>query len=188
MTPTPIGLTAKGITTKGQARRIALLDAVLRVLERDGPGAVTHRSVALEAGVPLSAATYYFATIDELYVSALKRATIEEAELLGGLAGSSLAVAAATLHAWAFENRGAAIAQYELMFLAMRREALRPAAEAWYANLAHAIDPENLHPDVTPVRVLAVDGLMLKMLWLGEPGTPQDVEAALRQILAVTST
>jgi DNA-binding transcriptional regulator YbjK len=175
------------LTPKGEARRTALLDAVLRVLERDGPGAVTHRAVALEAGVPLSAATYYFATLDDLYVSALKRATAEEVALLGDLAGASLPEVAATLHAWAFGNRGAALAQYELMFLAMRRAALRPEAEAWYAALAHAIDPENLHPDVTPVRVLALDGLMLKMLWLGEPATPAGVEAALRQIVAVTS-
>ena len=43
----------QGSTPKGEARKAALLDAVLRVLERDGPGAVTHRSVAAEAGLPI---------------------------------------------------------------------------------------------------------------------------------------
>ena len=62
------------LTPKGAARRDALLEAVIRLLESDGPSAVTHRAVAREAGVPLAAATYYFASIDDLLVTAMKRA------------------------------------------------------------------------------------------------------------------
>jgi DNA-binding transcriptional regulator YbjK len=174
------------ITPKGAARREALLDGVLRVLERDGSGAVTHRAVAAEAGVPLSAATYYFATLDELYVSALRRATEEQAALFDRLGEHDLHAFAVALHDWAHTNRGAAIAQYELMFLAMRRGALRADAERWYRTLESAIDPENLHPARTRVTALAIDGLLLRMLWLGEPGTVAETEAALRQIVAAT--
>ena len=42
-------------TAKGEARRAALQDAVIRVLEDGGSGAVTHRAVAAEAGVPVAA-------------------------------------------------------------------------------------------------------------------------------------
>lgn len=175
------------LTPKGEARRTALLDAVLRVLERDGPGAVTHRSVAREAGVPLAAATYYFADLDDLYVSALRRATEEQVRLFERIAVDDLPAFARLIHEWAHENRGAALAQYELMFLAMRREALRSSAEAWYAALARAIDPSGRHPEASAVRALAVDGLLLKILWLGEPNTADEIEAALRQIVAATS-
>ncbi len=175
------------LTPKGEARRVALLDAVLRVLERDGPGAVTHRSVAAEAGVPLSAATYYFATLDDLYVSALTRATAEQVQLFDSIAVDDLSAFAIVIHDWAHGNRGAALAQYELMFLAMRRDALRPEAEAWYAALAHAIDPQQRHPEQTAVRALAIDGLLLKILWLGEPSTAPEIERALRQIAHITS-
>lgn len=175
------------LTPKGEARREALLDAVLIVLEKQGPSGVTHRSVANQAGVPLSAATYYFETLDDLYVSALRRATAEQVALFATIGESDLLGFARVIHRWAFENRGAAIAQYELMFQAMRRESLRVDAEAWYGALEHAIDPERLHPERTEVRALAIDGLLLRMLWLGEPATVEGVEQALRRITSMTS-
>lgn len=51
---------------KGEQRRTALLDAALRLICRDGIRGVRHRAVANEAGVPLSATTYYFDSIDDL--------------------------------------------------------------------------------------------------------------------------
>jgi DNA-binding transcriptional regulator YbjK len=174
------------ITPKGEVRRDALLDAVLRVLGRDGPGAVTHRSVAAEAGLPLASATYYFATLDELYLSALRRATHEQLALFADIAAGELAEFAAVIHSWVFANRGAALAQYELMFLAMRRTALRAEAELWYGALERAIDPAGRRPAAARVAALAVDGLLLKMLWLGEPSTVAEVEAALREIADAT--
>ena len=45
-------------------RRNAILNAALTVMVRDGIREVRHRSVAKEAGVPLSATTYYFDTIE----------------------------------------------------------------------------------------------------------------------------
>lgn len=49
-----------------EQRRQAILDAALRLIVRDGVRAVRHRAVAAEAGVPLSATTYYFKDIDDL--------------------------------------------------------------------------------------------------------------------------
>ena len=176
------------LTPKGEARRDALLDAVLRVLERDGAGGVTHRSVAKEAGVPVAAATYYFASLDELYVSALRRATQEQVELFASLRGGDLRRFAEVLHDWVYLDRGAAIAQYELMFLAMRRDALREDAALWYRSLELAIDPGSEHPDRTRVAALAIDGLMLRMLWLADPETVDGVEGTLRRILTSAGT
>lgn len=173
------------LTPKGEARRAALLDAVLRVLERDGASGVTHRSVAAEARVPLSAATYYFETLDELYVSALRRGTAQQVALFANLGEHDLPAFARAMHEWAHVNRGAAIAQYELMFLAMRREALRADADLWYRALEDALDPQHRHPERTRVTALAVDGLLLRMLWQGEPSTIAGVEAALREIVAI---
>lgn len=176
------------LTPKGEARRAALLDAVLRVLEQHGAGAVTHRSVAREAGVPLAAATYYFADLDDLYVSALRRATEEQVALFAEIGETDLPGFARVIHQWAHGSRGAALAQYELMFLAMRRTALRADAEAWYGALERAIDPRGLNPVQTRVRALALDGLLLKILWLGEPSTVAEIEADLAEIVSATST
>lgn len=49
-----------------EQRRRAILEAALRLIVREGVRAVRHRAVAKEAGVPLSATTYYFRDIDEL--------------------------------------------------------------------------------------------------------------------------
>jgi DNA-binding transcriptional regulator YbjK len=170
-------------TAKGEARRLALLDAVIRVLEAGGPGAVTHRAVAAEAGVPLAAATYYFSGIDELLVSALTRVTEQQVALFAPLRGGSLADVAIVLRDWVYGSRASAIAQYELLFLAMRRDGLREAADLWYRALEDAIDP--LVPDRRRARVvaLAIDGLILRMLWRGDPQSLPDVEDALRDIL-----
>lgn len=54
-----------------EQRRIAILEAALRVLVRDGVRGVRHRAVAAEAGVPLSATTYYFKDIHDLLADAL---------------------------------------------------------------------------------------------------------------------
>lgn len=174
---------AATLTPKGEARREALLAAVLRVLAREGATGVTHRSVAKEAGVPHAAATYYFATLDDLLVSALRRATLDQVALFESLRDPSIADFAGVLHRWVTDDRGAAIAQYELLFLAMRRDALRPDAELWYRALERAIDPESLHGARTRVTALAIDGLLLRMLWLGEPATIDDTISALREIV-----
>lgn len=175
------------LTAKGQARRNALLDAVLRVLERDGAGAVTHRSVSIEAGVPIAAATYYFSSLDELIVSALRRATQRNIALVGTITGTSLVEMASLIHEAVHANRAATVAQYELMFLAMRSASLRAEPQAWYSALEAALDPDGRYPERTRVRVLALDGLVLKMLWLGEPSSIGEIEAALAEIDVATS-
>lgn len=53
-----------------EQRRLAILHAALRVVSRDGVRGVRHRAVAAEAGVPLSATTYYFKDIHDLLADA----------------------------------------------------------------------------------------------------------------------
>jgi DNA-binding transcriptional regulator YbjK len=171
------------LTPKGAARREALLDAVLRILEADGPSGVTHRAVAAEAGVPLAAATYYFASIDDLLVSAMKRAVEEQVDMFAGLAQGDVASAAQAIWSWVYETRAFAISQYELMLLAMRRESLREDADAWYSALENALAPLGLSPERARVAAFGIDGLVLRMLWRGEPSTPETTEIALRELL-----
>ena len=53
-----------------EQRRQDILDAAMRIVVRDGVRAVRHRAVAAEAGVPLSATTYYFKDIEDLLTDA----------------------------------------------------------------------------------------------------------------------
>ncbi len=52
--------------SKGEQTRRRILDAVLRVIAREGTRGVTHRAVAAEAGVQLSLTTYYFRDIEAM--------------------------------------------------------------------------------------------------------------------------
>jgi DNA-binding transcriptional regulator YbjK len=65
---------------KGEERRDAILRATLRVIGAHGADSVTHRAVAAEAGVPLSATTYYFASKEQLLQQSLLMAAREETE------------------------------------------------------------------------------------------------------------
>lgn len=184
MSPDPERLTAKG-----RARRDALLQAGLRVVERDGPAAVTHRSVAAEAGVATSAATYYFADLDDLLVSVLRRSVADYLASIGPLDPTDVAASAAALRRYAVEQRATAVAHYELLLLATRRPALRDDVEQWYALLEQelAAGIASDAPDAaTRIRAAAgaVDGLILRMLWRGEPSAQEDIEVALAAALA----
>jgi len=55
------------------ARRAEYLDALWRVVERDGAQAVTVRSVAAEAGLSKSNLGYYFASQDALLAAAVRQ-------------------------------------------------------------------------------------------------------------------
>ncbi|WP_426593088.1 TetR/AcrR family transcriptional regulator [Cellulomonas sp. McL0617] len=55
-----------GSTDKGARRRAELARAAATLMLREGPGALTHRRVAAEAGASVSATTYYFGSLDDL--------------------------------------------------------------------------------------------------------------------------
>ena len=79
----PPPVTQPGVRARGAARRRAIVEAALALLGRGGSGAVTHRAVANEAGVPLAATTYYFATKSELVLDAFALAMTEDVTALG---------------------------------------------------------------------------------------------------------
>lgn len=53
-------------------RRRQLVTAAAEVIRRDGPAALSHRSAAARAGLPLGATTQYFATLDDLRSAGLE--------------------------------------------------------------------------------------------------------------------
>lgn len=59
--------------TETLERRDALLDAAILLIGEKGLGSVTHRAVAAQAGLPPSTTSYFFASIDELVVEAMRR-------------------------------------------------------------------------------------------------------------------
>jgi DNA-binding transcriptional regulator YbjK len=170
---------------KGERRREEILQATLRVIGARGADAVTHRAVAEEAGVPLSATTYYFASKEELLEQTLLMAAREETERLERLV-LELAPQSLSARDWAVgvaaqishdvdAEPAKHVALFELGLEATRREPLRAEMQRWqeaHLRLAEmgcrAIGSDDPSLDARIV-VATITGLMLEQL-AAEPG------------------
>lgn len=125
---------------------------------------MTHRSVAREAGVPTTAPTYYFATLDDLLIATLLWVADELCDdMLQIVVSGGTAREIATSMAKAVnENRGRTLAEYELYLLAGRRPELKPAARRWLDLAVEAARPRD--PIAFRAFLAAVDGLLIQGL------------------------
>ncbi|MFF8512821.1 TetR/AcrR family transcriptional regulator [Streptomyces sp. NPDC015492] len=69
-----------------QRRRAALMQAAVEVTAEKGMAGVTHRAVTERAGLPLATVGYFFESIDDLAVEALRTRIAADAEAMGRLA------------------------------------------------------------------------------------------------------
>ncbi|USX50266.1 TetR/AcrR family transcriptional regulator [Lentzea sp. HUAS12] len=153
-----------GRKARGEKKRRAIVEATLRVIERDGVTGVTHRSVAREAGVPTTAPTYYYATLDDLLIATLLWSAEELCdEMLHVVATGSAREIAQCLARAVDEHRGRTLAEYELYLLAGRRPELKPAARRWLdlvAELARPADPTGFRAFLAAIDGLLIQGLI----------------------------
>jgi len=181
---------------RNEQRRKRILDATIRIIGREGPGSVTHRAVAAEAGVPLAATTYYFASKEALFNEALTlsvRSDLAELEVLArSMAESPASVdvfaqaIAAFLAAQLRRRRTTVVAQYELVLEAARHSALRSAARASteaFVRLCESMLEKIGSADPTgdaALLVAVMDGLLLDHL--SGSRSPVDVDALAHQL------
>lgn len=166
---------------RGEQRRGQLLDAVVRLLGRGGITAVSHRSLADEAQVPLGSTTYYFASKDEIITEGFRHAATQEVAALqarlDGLAGQDLSTQQWTdlLVAWlqsdlTGDERARRTALYQLQLEAAHREDLRRVYESWTLaalRLAERMLTVGARPPETvdvALLVAALDGLRFNQL------------------------
>ncbi len=176
---------------KGERRRQDILRATLRVIGAHGADAVTHRAVAQEAGVPLSATTYYFASKEDLLQQTFVMAAREETERLERLvldmaplslsAADWAAAVAGQIASDIREDPAKHVALFELGLEATRTEVLRDELARWqeaHVRLAEmgcrAVGSEEPELDAHIV-VAALTGLMLEQL----AGAREDFEEAV---------
>ena len=159
-------------------RRDAIIQATVALIMREGLGAVSHRTIAREAGVPLGATTYYFASKTELLRDALDVLVDDEIALLQEAADRvqgtpvDIDVIADTLVKVCGSQLGLGpkLARFEVFIEAARRPALRPIIARRTDALCRlaiiglqelgAPDPE----DRAAALVAAIDGTLLQEL------------------------
>jgi DNA-binding transcriptional regulator YbjK len=126
-------------------RRTVLIHAAVGLIAREGLAAVSHRTVAKAADVPLGATTYYFASKTELLREALEvladleiRGLEHAAERLGepGLDADAIADTLADLCGPQL-GLGPKLARFEIYIEAARRPALRPILARRTEALTH---------------------------------------------------
>ncbi|WP_236790566.1 TetR/AcrR family transcriptional regulator [Amycolatopsis sp. GM8] len=177
-----------GRKARGERRRQDLIEATLRVIERDGVAGVTHRTVAAEAGVPTTSTTYHFANLDELLIATLISCakdmatevywTIDSARSHGSLGATEVAGLLAEALG---PRRGRTMAEYELYLLAARRPELRPAARRWLDVLTSMVRPD----DLVALRAFlaGIDGLLIQGLIDDEPPTAEELKPVVEYLL-----
>ncbi len=133
---------------KALETRSKIIGGAIRILNRDGAGAVTYRNVAAESGVALTAPAYYFSSIDDLMRVAegeLFRASKERYRAVAALSRSTemtpaiiADMSATILIKEATEFRLPSAAFYSLWLQAARSSALRPEVAGMIVDQATA--------------------------------------------------
>jgi DNA-binding transcriptional regulator YbjK len=185
-----------GRRARGERRRQAILEATLRVIERDGVSGVSHRSVAREAGVPTTSTTYYFASLDDLLIATLMWSAEKLADDIGGMVATLVEAhgsgvdhdngvrdVSRLLADMLGEHRGRTMAEYELYLLAARRPELRPAARRWLDAITEVAQPYNDDPVAFRAFLAGLDGLLMQGLIADVPPSVADLEPVVSYLI-----
>ncbi|UGS37277.1 TetR/AcrR family transcriptional regulator [Capillimicrobium parvum] len=173
-------------------RRERILTGALVVIGEHGVEGLTHRRAAEAAGVPLSAPSYYFASIEDLLEGAMREAAARDlavlrerfaelpcAEELPTLLASHIADALR-------DDPGGSVVISELYVAALRRESLREVAVAWDETWLDLLTPVVGRPAAIATTI-AAGGLAHRALLGGEPADVAELEAVLRVTLGIAS-
>jgi TetR/AcrR family transcriptional regulator, regulator of biofilm formation and stress response len=195
-----VGTPQRGTSTsRGEARRLAILEATLTLIGKGGSAAITHRAVAEEAGVPLAATTYYFASKDDLVRCAFALAVEDDVAalrlsqiVLDGESPTPKAVAgrlAQLLTSRLGDERSTLLVQYELELEAARRPELAEMSRAWMAAYVEVITPalEALGSpspsDDAWLLITSIGGVELELLASNEPQPDGPLQHSLERLL-----
>ena len=174
-----------GRRRRGQQRRRALVDAVLRVISRDGLSGVSQRSVAVEAGVPPSAVYYYFATLDDLVAAALVEVNdrfLAQLDAVDAVGNDPLRALAVVMVEAARPDRVETRAELELWIRAAHDERLRGEIDRYN----HGLRAMATRFSDDPVAVGALTAALTGYYWqvaTGDGFGVAQLEAILRHIV-----
>lgn len=135
------------LTPRGARRHTGLLEAALRIIVREGSGAVTHRSVVSEANASYGSVVYYFGSRKKLIRETLRFVAQQNVQALAeswkeierhGTDVHAIAalIARHSTHQM-IEDRRMGIVIHELHLASAREPDLRPILRAWGRAYAH---------------------------------------------------
>ena len=136
-----LGADENHLTPRGARRRAGLLEAALRIIAREGSGAVTLRSVVTQANASHGSVAYYFGSRKKLIREALRFVAQQNVQALSE-SWKEIERHASDLHTIAaliarhanhqmIEDRRMGIVIHQLHLAAARDPDLRPILKAW---------------------------------------------------------
>ncbi|WP_055554233.1 TetR/AcrR family transcriptional regulator [Streptomyces sp. NBRC 110028] len=172
-------------------RRQRIIDAAIAVVGERGMGALSHRSVAAAADVPLGSTTYHFATLDDLLVAALDQVNAEwladmERWERDAPPGTPLADGMAGLMELLLTgDRKRLELEYELYLAALRRASVRPIAAAFLDRMTELLERRTADRDVARAVNALFDGMLLQILLTGREFDREEARAAFARVAGV---
>jgi TetR/AcrR family transcriptional regulator, regulator of biofilm formation and stress response len=148
----------------------ALCAALVRVVARSGLDGVTYRSVAAEAGLSHGAASYHFATRDEMIQEALLWASRHSIQTSRIAAAGKLSEFASDLPQLMTDYPEESMFSFELVLASVRRPELAADIRASYYDFVDAVRDSlkglGLGDDLELARVVfaTIDGLSIQHL------------------------
>jgi AcrR family transcriptional regulator len=145
---------ARRVGSETSETRARMLDIVEQIMVEDGYAAVSSRRIAKEAGVTPALVHYYFGTLDDLFIAALRRRGDQQRERQQRFLSSPQPLRAL----WSFlDDQSGTGLLMEFMALANHRKAIR-AELARYADEFRSLQVEALEPYLAE---LGVDAALL---------------------------
>jgi len=179
--------TVRGPRLPAEEMRRRVLAGVLRVIATRGVEGLTHRMVAEAAGVSLSTTTYYFATLEDMLVAAMRA----EMDLDVAAVRERFAVATPreipelligyVVNALRSDTESATVFA-ELYVAALRRDSLRDLVDEWERLWDELLQP--LVGDAAQAVSAAIGGIVTRGLVLQDRRAPELAAADLRALLA----
>ena len=169
-------------------RRQRIIDAAIRIVELKGIDALSHRTVAAEADVPLGSTTYHFASLDDLLVAALEQVSCapQTAVHIWSEALEDEAAAHRRDHPHPGGVRLGQTRQHPAGIRAVPGRAAPPAAPAARRRVAgrHGLGAGPAHQGLPTARALValIDGLLLQFLLTDRGFDREEVRAALARV------
>lgn len=187
------------VTPKGERRRFALVRAAADLLCEGGFEAVTHRTVADRAGLPLASTTYYFSSLEELietavdYLGSAEVARLRERvkELPRRRRGAEAAAELLVDLLAGESHREQLISRYELYIACVRHPAMRGVEVRLLQQRIDAVreamirSGRHARPDMMTALLYSVDGAVVTALVDDRDGPRESVRATLVDVIDV---
>ena len=168
-------------------RRERILQATLDTIAEHGINAVTHRKIALCAGVPLGSMTYYFDGIDSLLEEAFTGFTLDMSrqyrDFFAGVSGPEMACESITtlIHSSEVTTQRNMELMYQLYAFMNRRKALKTVMQGWM-KISQTTLEQWFDPATARALDAFIEGMSLHFVTDREPLSREEIRAMVGRI------